>query len=190
MQPRVTSKEGFRYFAPESDAPRSATCCHLCPPCLLPCRRHKLATPASRELGRAGRVCHWAAPLEPRMLSFLSSQQLCPLQQLRRGMRKSPRHPVNNDLWRQAFCSRLWASSGYLASPSANKRLMHRSNWQQIRRWSAGEMGSADLPLVRPRQYDLELGEKPGLCLDIDAATVLLDDYVVAHRQAKPGTFA
>jgi len=72
----------------------------------------------------------------------------------------------------------------------ANKRLMHRSNWQQIRRWSAGEMGSADLPLVRPRQYDLELGEKPGLCLDIDAATVLLDDYVVAHRQAKPGTFA
>ena len=61
---------------------------------------------------------------------------------------------------------------------AANSTLVSRRN------------GLGGLPLVRPRQYDLELGEKPGLCLDIDAATVLLDDYVVAHRQAKPGTFA
>jgi len=44
--------------------------------------------------------------------------------------------------------------------------------------------------LARPRQYDLELGEKSGLRLDIDAAAVLFHDDVVAHRQAKPGTFA
>src|SRR6202021_835634 len=35
-----------------------------------------------------------------------------------------------------------------------------------------------------------KLGEKSGLCLDIDAAAVLFDDDVVAHRQAKPSTFA
>jgi hypothetical protein len=46
------------------------------------------------------------------------------------------------------------------------------------------------LPLVRPRQYDLELSEESGLRLDIDAATMLFHDDVVAHRQAKPGTFA
>src|SRR6202790_3660726 len=45
------------------------------------------------------------------------------------------------------------------------------------------------LPLVRPPQYDLKLSKKPGLRLDIDAAAVLFDDDVVAHRQAKPGTF-
>jgi len=44
--------------------------------------------------------------------------------------------------------------------------------------------------LARPRQYDLELSEKSGLRIDIDAAAVLLYDDVVAHRQAKPGTFA
>jgi hypothetical protein len=44
--------------------------------------------------------------------------------------------------------------------------------------------------LARPRQYDLELSEKSGLRLDINAAAVLLYDDVVAHRQAKPGTFA
>src|ERR1700726_2223968 len=122
MQPRVTSKEGFQYFVPESDAPRSANLRQLFRPCLLPCRRRELATPASRELGRAGRVCHWAAPLEPRTLSFLTSQQLCPLQQLRRGMRKSPRHQVNNDLWPQALYSRLWASSGCLAATSGKRQ--------------------------------------------------------------------
>src|ERR1700676_1886731 len=121
MQPRVTSKEDFQYFVPESDAPRSANLRQLFPPCLLPCRRHKLATPASRELGRAGRVCHWAAPLEPRTLNFLASQQLCPLQQLRRGMRKSPHLPVNNDPCLQALCSRLSASSGCLAATSGNR---------------------------------------------------------------------
>src|SRR6202521_4313122 len=46
------------------------------------------------------------------------------------------------------------------------------------------------LPLAPPRQYDLELGEKSGLRLDIDAAAVLFYDDVVAHRQAKPGTLA
>jgi hypothetical protein len=44
--------------------------------------------------------------------------------------------------------------------------------------------------LACPRQYDLELSEQPGLRLDVDAAAVLLYDNVVAHRQAKPGTFA
>jgi hypothetical protein len=44
--------------------------------------------------------------------------------------------------------------------------------------------------LVRPRQHDLELSEKSGLRLDIYAAAMLLYDDVVAHRQAKPGTFA
>src|ERR1700738_4341916 len=122
MQPRVTSKEDFQYFVPESDAPRSANLRQLFPPCLLSCRRYQLATPVSRELGRAGRVCHWAAPLEPRTLSYLSSQQLCPLQQLRRGMRKSPHRPVNNDLWLQALCSRLWASIDYLAATSGNQQ--------------------------------------------------------------------
>src|SRR5271169_5143589 len=46
------------------------------------------------------------------------------------------------------------------------------------------------LPSARPRQNDPELGEKSGLRLDIDAAAVLFYDDVVAHRQAKPGTFA
>ncbi len=50
-------------------------------------------------------------------------------------------------------------------------------------------MGCVVLPLARPRQYDLELTEKSGLCLDINAAAVLLYDDVVAHGQAKPGTF-
>ena len=44
--------------------------------------------------------------------------------------------------------------------------------------------------MAGPRQYDLELSEKPGLRLDFDAAAMLLEDDVVAHRQAKPGTFA
>jgi hypothetical protein len=54
----------------------------------------------------------------------------------------------------------------------------------------ANTLKEARLPLVRPRQYDLELSEKSGLRLDIYAAAVLLYDDVVAHRQAKPGTFA
>jgi len=37
-------------------------------------------------------------------------------------MRKSPHRPVNNDPWLQALCSRLWASSGYLAAPSGNQQ--------------------------------------------------------------------
>ena len=45
---------------------------------------------------------------------------------------------------------------------------------------SAGEL-EAGLPLVRPRQHDLELSEKSGLRLDIYAAAVLLYDDVVAH---------
>ena len=52
------------------------------------------------------------------------------------------------------------------------------------------ELGAPVLPLVRPRQYDLKLGEESGLRLDIDAATMLFHDDVVTHRQAKPGTFA
>src|SRR6202165_5415848 len=60
---------------------------------------------------------------------------------------------------------------------------------QQIWRCQS-KNGSRRLPLARPRQYDLELGEKSGLRLDIDAAAVLFYDDVVAHRQAKPGTFA
>jgi hypothetical protein len=44
--------------------------------------------------------------------------------------------------------------------------------------------------LARPRQYDLELSEKSGLRLNVDAAAMLLYDDVVAHRQAKPGAFA
>src|SRR5450631_3975936 len=51
-------------------------------------------------------------------------------------------------------------------------------------------MEVTDSPLDRSRQYDLELSELPRLALDIDAAAVLLDNDVVAHRQAKPGAFA
>src|ERR1700682_3509247 len=122
MQLRVTSKEGFQSFVPESDAPRSENISQLSQPCLPPGRRHELATLASRELGRAGRVCHWAADLEPKTLSFLTRQQLCPLQQLQRGMRKSPRHQKNNDLWTQALYSRLCASSGCLAATSGKRQ--------------------------------------------------------------------
>ena len=50
-------------------------------------------------------------------------------------------------------------------------------------------MGWAELPLASPRQHDFELCEKSRLRLDIDATAVLLHDDVVAHRQAKPGTF-
>ena len=42
--------------------------------------------------------------------------------------------------------------------------------------------------MTRPRQHNLELSKKSGLRIDIYAAAVLLDDDVVAHRQAKPGT--
>src|ERR1700730_3178650 len=49
--------------------------------------------------------------------------------------------------------------------------------------------GSRRLPLARPRQYDLELGEKSGLCLDINAAAMLSHDDVVAHLQGKHGAF-
>ena len=41
-----------------------------------------------------------------------------------------------------------------------------------------------------PRQNDLELSEKSGLRLDIDAAAVLFYDDVMAHRKTEPGTFA
>ena len=50
--------------------------------------------------------------------------------------------------------------------------------------------GSSRLPLARARQDDLKLCEHSGLRLDINAAAVLFYDDVVAHRQAKPGTFA
>src|ERR1700676_942478 len=60
---------------------------------------------------------------------------------------------------------------------------------QQIWRCQS-KNGSRRLPLARPRQYDLELREDSGLRLDIDAAAMLFHDDVVAHRQAKPGTFA
>jgi hypothetical protein len=50
--------------------------------------------------------------------------------------------------------------------------------------------GCSRLPLVLSRQYDLELCENSRLRLYIDATAVLLHDDVVAHRQAKPGTFA
>lgn len=45
---------------------------------------------------------------------------------------------------------------------------------------SAGEL-EGRLPLARPRQHDLKLGEKSGLRFDIYAAAVLLYDDVVAH---------
>jgi hypothetical protein len=45
---------------------------------------------------------------------------------------------------------------------------------------STGELEGV-LPLVRPRQHDLELSEKSGLRLDIHAAAVLLYDDVMAH---------
>jgi hypothetical protein len=60
------------------------------------------------------------------------------------------------------------------------------ANCPPVSRWNGGD----GLPLARPRQYDLELSEKSELCLDVDAAAVLFYDDVVAHRQAKPGTFA
>jgi hypothetical protein len=44
--------------------------------------------------------------------------------------------------------------------------------------------------LARSRQYDLELSEKPRLCLDLDGAAVLFHNDVMAHGQAKPAAFA
>src|ERR1035437_1152210 len=61
------------------------------------------------------------------------------------------------------------------------------TNWTLVSRLN---LGAPVLPLVRPRQYDLKLSEESGLRLDIDAATMLFHDDVVAHRQAKPGAFA
>src|ERR1035437_9199812 len=61
------------------------------------------------------------------------------------------------------------------------------TNWTLVSRLN---LGAPVLPLVRPRQYDLKLSEESGLRLDIDAATMLFHDDVVAHRQAKPGVFA
>jgi hypothetical protein len=63
---------------------------------------------------------------------------------------------------------------------------MHRTKLALIPRRN----GCGELPLGSPRQYDPELSEKSGLRLDIDATAILLYDDVVAHRQAKPGTFA
>jgi hypothetical protein len=40
------------------------------------------------------------------------------------------------------------------------------------------------------RQHDPEFNELPKLRLHIDAAAMLADDDVVAHRETKPGTFA
>jgi hypothetical protein len=36
-------------------------------------------------------------------------------------------------------------------------------------------MSEAELSWARPRQYDLELSEQPGLRVDVDAAAVLFD---------------
>src|SRR6185312_7783247 len=40
------------------------------------------------------------------------------------------------------------------------------------------------------RQYNGELGKFAGERIDIDRATMLFDDDVVAHRQSQPGAFA
>src|SRR5579871_1931185 len=46
------------------------------------------------------------------------------------------------------------------------------------------------ITLAVSRQNDCELGELPGPCIDVDPAAMLFHDDIVAHRQAKPGTFA
>jgi hypothetical protein len=51
-------------------------------------------------------------------------------------------------------------------------------------------MGVADYLWFVLGNMILNSVKSPGFCLDIDAAAVLLHDDVVAHRQAKPGTFA
>src|SRR6202000_2121705 len=54
---------------------------------------------------------------------------------------------------------------------------------QQIGRWAASLVDErGGFPLARARQYDLKLREHSGLDRDIDRATVLLHDNVVAHR--------
>jgi hypothetical protein len=60
---------------------------------------------------------------------------------------------------------------------SAKKRLMRCSKIDAV----SQRNGRGKLPLIRPRQYDLELRENSGLCLDFDAAAMLFDDDVVAH---------
>jgi hypothetical protein len=45
-------------------------------------------------------------------------------------------------------------------------------------------------PSARPRQDDPEFSELPRLRLHFNRAAVLFHDDVVAHGQAKPGTFA
>jgi hypothetical protein len=51
-------------------------------------------------------------------------------------------------------------------------------------------MGVADYRRLVRGNTILNSVKKSGLRLDIDAAAVLFDDDVMAHRQAKPGTFA
>src|ERR1039458_2032751 len=65
------------------------------------------------------------------------------------------------------------------------KRLMHRSKLDAV-----GRLAGGWITFDCPRQHDFELRKMSGLRLDIYAAAVLLYDDVVAHRHAKPGTFA
>ena len=45
-------------------------------------------------------------------------------------------------------------------------------------------------PSRAPRQHDRELGERARLGRDLDRPAMLLDDDVMAKRQAKPGALA
>jgi hypothetical protein len=72
---------------------------------------------------------------------------------------------------------------------TARNKRAKRGNAPRKGRIFSKAAACAELLWARPRQHDLELREKPGLRLDIDATAMLLYDDVVAHRQTKPGTF-
>jgi hypothetical protein len=105
--------------------------------------------------------------------------------------RRSPRHrlPFPAGSFIEGFRTPATVQAASLRSAGIrNPQHFQTHAPQQIGRWSASlanERGG--LPLARARQYDLKLRENSGLDRDIDRATVLLHDNVVAHRQAKPG---
>src|SRR5690349_8745450 len=73
------------------------------------------------------------------------------------------------------------------ASPTAARQVRWAKNEPRPRlSLSSGLAGT----IAGARQADDELGELSRLAVDVDAAAVLLDDDVVAHRQPKPGAFA
>jgi hypothetical protein len=93
----------------------------------------------------------------------------------------------SSESWEPSQGPHPWHSrAGGGAVHSINKRLMHCSKFDRCQpvKWAW------QITFGSSAANDFELSEQPGLGLEVDAAAVLFYDDVVAHRQAKPGTFA